>query len=40
MKTRQDKYLTDHIGTTYTKNEIELSRLIGLGAECDGNQIG
>lgn len=40
MKTRHDKYMTDHIGLVYVKNDIELSRPIGLGANCDDNQTG
>ena len=40
MKTRLDNYMTDHIGLVYAKNDIELSRPIGLGAVCDNNQTG
>ena len=32
MKTKHDNDLIDHIGAVYTKNYIELSRLIGPAA--------
>ena len=39
-KTNQENDLIDHLGAVYTKIEIELSWLIGLGANYDENQIG
>ena len=35
MKTRQDNDVIDHKGLGYAKNDIKLSRPIGLDAVCD-----
>ena len=40
IETRQDNDIIDLIATIYDENEIELSWLIGLGADYDENQIG
>lgn len=39
-KTIQDNDVIDYVEAIYAKNNIELSWLIGLGADCDENQIG
>ena len=40
IETRQDNDIIDPIATIYDENEIELSWLIGLGADYDENQTG
>ena len=32
--------MTNYIGSVYTKNDTKLSWSIGLGVDCDENQIG
>ena len=40
IETRQDNDIIDPIATIYDENEIELSWLIGLGADYDENLTG
>ena len=40
IETKQDNDVINHTSTVYDENEIGLSWPIGLGVNCDENQIG